>query len=159
MQLSEYISTIASGGIRYKPHLLKEVYENDNKEKLGTLLYKMEKEVINVVNADKKYIERIQKGFREVMVNGLGKGFMGNVDLPCGKTGTSESFLDTDNDGVIDTPTLTNSFVGYYPYDNPKMSIAITFPNLVDSSNANRRSYANKRITKLISNKFFEIYG
>ncbi|MBO5375479.1 MAG: penicillin-binding protein 2 [Bacilli bacterium] len=159
MQLSEYISTVASGGIRYRPHLLKEVYESDNKEKLGTLLYNMEKEVINVVNADKKYIERIQKGFREVMVNGLGKGFMGNVDLPCGKTGTSESFLDTDNDGVIDTPTLTNSFVGYYPYDNPKMSIAITFPNLVDSSNANRRSYANKRITKLISNKFFEIYG
>lgn len=27
MQLSEYISTIANGGIRYKPHLLKEVYE------------------------------------------------------------------------------------------------------------------------------------
>lgn len=159
MQLSEYISTIASGGIRYKPHLLKEVYESDNKDKLGTLLYKVDKEIINVVSTEKKYIDRIQKGFREVMINGLGKGFMGNVSSPSGKTGTSESFLDTDNDGVIDTPTLTNSFVGYYPYENPKMSIAIVFPNLVDNPSASRRSYANKRITKLISNKFFEIYG
>ena len=39
MQLSEYISTIATGGIRYKPHLLKEVYESDNGSNLGTLLY------------------------------------------------------------------------------------------------------------------------
>lgn len=159
MQLSEYISTIAADGVRYKPHLLKEVYQSDNKDGLGTLLYKVDKEVINVVTADSAYIDRIQQGFREVMITGLGKGFMGNVNSPAGKTGTSESFLDTNNDGVIDTPTLTNSFVGYYPYDNPKMSIAITFPNIVDSSNASSRSYANKRITKLISNKFFELYG
>ena len=159
MQLSEYISTIASGGIRYKPHLLKEVYKSDSKDGLGTLIYKYENQIINNVTTEKEYIERIRLGFREVMTTGLGKGYMGDVTFPAGKTGTSESFLDTDNDGIIDTPTLTNSFVGFYPYDNPKMSIAITFPNLVSSNDNGSRSYANKRITRMISNKFFELYG
>lgn len=159
MQLSEYISTIAADGIRYKPHLLKEVYKNDNKDSLGTLMYKVDKKVIQEVTTKKEYLERVQLGFREVMTSGLGKGYMGQVPHPAGKTGTSESFLDTDGDGVIDSPTLTNTFVGYYPFDNPKMSIAITFPNLVDSHSASSRSYANYRITKMISNKFFELYG
>lgn len=159
MQLSEYISTIAADGIRYKPHLLKEVYKSDNKDSLGTLMYKVDKKVLQEVTTKKEYLERVQLGFREVMTTGLGKGYMGQVPQPAGKTGTSESFLDTDGDGVIDSPTLTNAFVGYYPFDNPKMSIAITFPNLVDSHSASSRSYANYRITKMISNKFFELYG
>jgi len=159
MQLSEYISTIATGGTRYRPHLLKEVYKSDNNDGLGTLLYTVEKEVINTVTTDSEYIKRVQLGFREVLKTGLGKGYMGDVINPAGKTGTSESFIDTDGDGIIDTPTLTNAFVGYYPFENPKMSIAITFPNLVSSSDSNRRSYANKRITRMISNKFFELYG
>lgn len=159
MQLSEYISTIAADGIRYKPHLLKEVYKSDNKDSLGTLMYKVDKKVLQEITTKKEYLERVQLGFREVMTTGLGKGYMGQVPQPAGKTGTSESFLDTDGDGVIDSPTLTNAFVGYYPFDNPKMSIAITFPNLVDSHSASSRSYANYRITKMISNKFFELYG
>lgn len=158
MQLSEYISTVATGGIRYRPHLLKEVYKSDNGNELGTLIYKTEKEIINKVNTKSEYIQRVQLGFREVMTTGLGKRYMGDVPYPAGKTGTSESFFDTDGDGVIDTPTLTNSFVGYYPFDNPKMSIAITFPNIV-SSDSNSRSYGNIRVTRMISNKFFELYG
>ena len=39
------------------------------------------------------------------------------------------------------------------------MSIALTFPNIVNSHSANARSYANIRITRAISNKFFELYG
>lgn len=159
MQLSEYISTIAANGIRYKPHLLKEVYKSDNQKELGTLLYKQEPQIINKLDIEESYIKRVQLGFREVMTTGLGKNFMRGVKNPAGKTGTSESFMDTNSDGKIDTPTLTNAFVGYYPYENPKMSIAITFPNIVDNSKENARSYANIRITRRISNKFFELYG
>ena len=94
------------------------------------------------------------------MTNGLGKNFMGNVTNPAGKTGTSESFCDSDGDGKVDTSTVSNAFVGYYPSDNPKMSIAIVFPNIMTINDKNEyRSYANKKITKLISEKFFELYG
>ena len=82
---------------------------------------------------------------------------MGNVLNPSGKTGTSESFFDSNGDGIIDTPTISNAFVGYYPSDNPKMSIALTFPNISIINNITGRSYANKKITKRIVEAYNEI--
>ena len=93
------------------------------------------------------------------MSYGLGKNYMGRVDTPAGKTGTSQSYMDTNSDGVVDTATLTNTFVGYAPYENPKMTIAVVSPNIVNVDGyTSSRSYANKRITRRISEKFFEIY-
>ena len=84
---------------------------------------------------------------------------MGNSPTPSGKTGTSESFLDTDGDGVIDTETLSNTFVGYAPSEKPVMSITVTSPDLVNpNSKSNSQSYVNHRLTRMISNKFFELY-
>ena len=157
MQLSEYISTIANYGVRVYPHLLLEVRNNDNGDELGSLYYKYKSDSYTL-KIPRKYIDRVRYGFSEVMKTGLGKGFMGDVNDPSGKTGTSESFFDSDSDGVIDSPTLSNAFVGYYPSDNPKMSIAIIYPNLVSISDNDSRSYANKRITKRISNLFYQLY-
>ncbi len=159
MQLAQYVNTVATGGYRIKPHLLKEVYSSDTEEPLKHLILKVESVQLNKVATEEKYIKRVQEGFREVMTSGLGKNFMGNSPKPAGKTGTSESFMDTNDDGKIDTPTLSNAFVGYAPYDNPIMSIAITYPNIVNGkSKSNSRSYANIRMTRIISEKFFEIY-
>lgn len=160
MQLSQYITTFASNGNRLKPHLLKEVYKSSNNDELNQLLYKVEPVILNKVNAEQKYLKRVQKGLKAVMDYGLGKNYMGDSPSPAGKTGTSESFLDTDGDGKIDTETLSNAFVGYAPSDNPVMSITTTFPNLVNpNGSSSARSYANIRITKMISNKFFELYN
>ena len=154
MQLSEYISTLANYGERVYPHLLLEVRNNELKD----LVYKYEPET-KKLDIDKKYINRVRTGLKEVISTGLGKNFMGDVESPAGKTGTSESFYDSNNDGIIDTPTLTNAFVGYYPSNNPKMSIAIVFPNLVDASgNGSARSYANKRITRKVVELFSQLY-
>ena len=85
---------------------------------------------------------------------------MGNMKDGSGKTGTSESFLDTDLDGKVDTETLSNAFVGYAPTKDPVMSITVTSPDLVNPNSKSRgRSYLNHRLTRLISNKFFEIYN
>ena len=154
MQLSEYISTIANKGERVFPHLLLEVRDNDLKDKILSYDSKSIK-----LDIEDKYIERVREGFKEVLKSGLGKGFMGEVDSPAGKTGTSESFYDSNGDGKIDSETLTNAFVGYYPSDNPKMSIAIFYPNLVDvNGKTNSRSYANKRITQKIIKLFSNMY-
>lgn len=155
IQLSQYITTIASNGNRLKPHLLKEVYDaNDN------LVYKMEPIVLNKVETKDEYLKRIQEGFASVMDDGLGRNVMGNSPNPAGKTGTSESFLDTDNDGKIDTETVSNAFVGYAPRDNPKMTITVTTPDVEDpNTNINYHSYVNRRIAREISNMYFEKYA
>ena len=90
--------------------------------------------VYETVEVEKEHMDRVRLGFNQVVTNGLGYGYMGNYHNSSGKTGTSQSFIDTDGNGVIDTETITSSFLGYAPYDNPKMSILVTSP---DSSHPN----------------------
>ena len=158
IQLMQYINTIANGGYRLKPYLLKAVY-NPTKDGLTSLSYEVDKTILNEVNIDSKYMERIQKGFREVMVSGTGSGYINYKYNSAGKTGTSESFIDTDNDGVIDKETISNTFGAYAPYDNPTVSFLVVSPNVYyKESNSTTRSSVNKRISYRISQKYFEIY-
>ena len=160
MQLSQYITTIANNGERLQPHLLKEVHSSTNSEKLGKTIVSVDKKVLNKVETSNEYMARVKEGFYAVMhmQGAYGRGYMEDVYDGAGKTGTSQSFLDTDNDGTIDTETITSSFVGYAPSTNPKMSIIVTSP---DSSHPNGSStYASlvtMRITKQITTKFFEL--
>ena len=80
---------------------------------------------------------------------------MGYYTNSSGKTGTSESFIDTDNDGKVDTATITTSFVGYSPSDNPKMSVVVVSPDI--SLPDNPQSLVTKRISANIVNKYFEL--
>lgn len=157
IQLSQYINTIANGGSKLKPYLLKEVYKpSDNGEKFGSLIYKASTTVQGTLSVDKKYIDRVREGFSKVVTSGLGYGYMGYYNNSAGKTGTSQSFIDTDGDGKVDTETITSSFVGYSPSDNPKMSIVVVSPDISvpDSS----QSMITKRITAKMVNKYFELY-
>ena len=158
IQLSQYITTIASDGKRLQPHLLKAVYEPTDGEELGKLAYEIEPIILNTVDTQEIYLDRIQEGFRAVMTIGLGKNVMGKAPDSAGKTGTSESFMDTDNDGKIDTATVSNAFVGYAPFDDPVMSITVTSPDVEDpSTGISFHSYVNRRIARYISNYYF--YG
>lgn len=157
IQLSQYINTIANGGSRLKPYLLKEVYKpSDNGEKFGSLIYKASTAVQGTLSVEKKYIDRVREGFSKVVTSGLGYGYMGYYNNSAGKTGTSQSFIDTDGDGKVDTETITSSFVGYSPSDNPEMSIVVVSPDISvpDSS----QSMITKRITSKMVNKYFELH-
>ena len=159
IQLSQYINTIANGGTRLKPYLLKEVYSQsvNDEDTFGDLLYASEKEELNTIDIDKKYIERVQLGFNQAATIGLGNGYMGNYKNSSGKTGTSESFIDTDNDGVVDTETITTSFVGYSPSTNPKISIVVVSPD-VSLPNASYTSGVTRRISSQLINKYYSLY-
>lgn len=162
IQLSQYITTIANGGNRLEPHLLKEVHKATEDTSLGETIVSVDKKVLNTIETNPEYMARMKEGFYAVMhaPGGYGVGYIDKKFDAAGKTGTSQSFLDTDNDGVIDTETITSSFVGYAPANTPKMSIMVTSP---DSSHPNSRtdyaSLVTLHITKEITNKFFEIYG
>ena len=156
IQLSQYINTIANGGKRLKPYLLKEVYRaSDNGDKFGSLTYKAETDVMGALSVEDKYINRVREGFSSVVQNGLGYGYMGYYTNSSGKTGTSQSFIDTDGDGKVDTETITSSFVGYSPSDNPKMSIVVVSPDISVPNSS--QSSVTKRISAQVVNKFFEL--
>lgn len=162
IQLSQYINTIANGGKRLVPHLLKEVHESTNSDSLGKIYLKVEPKVLNTIDTKEEYLNRVKEGFYAVMhaSDGYGTSYINKDYLSAGKTGTSQSFIDTDNDGIIDTETITSSFVGYLPADNPKISIMVTSPNSSRPNDYNGfTSYVTLRITKAVTNKYVEMYG
>lgn len=156
IQLSQYINTIANKGTRLKPYILKEVYKpSDNEEMFGSLIYKANITELGKLSVEKKYIDRVREGFSAVVTKGLGYGYMGNYTNSAGKTGTSQSFIDTDGDGKVDTETITSSFVGYSPSDNPKMSIVVVSPDI--SVPDNTAYGVTRNISSQIVNKYFEL--
>ena len=114
------------------------------------------------IDTKEEYMNRVREGFYAVLnsYGGYGVGYIDKVYSPAGKTGTSQSFLDTNNDGIIDTETITSSFIGYAPSDNPKFSILVASPDSsYPNSNNEFASYVTKRITKQVTDKFFELMG
>ena len=159
LQLSSYVNTIINDGKRLKLNLLKEVREATDSEELGKVKSSYEKQVLNTVDIDKVYFERVKEGFQSVMSGFLGRGYMGDSPKPAGKTGTSESFYDADLDGKVDTETYSKSFIGYAPYDDPVMSIVAISPHVSYKNGATTyTSNVNKRIVSRICNIFFENY-
>lgn len=155
LQLSQYINTIANGGSRYKVHLLKEVRNN-----AGEIIYSYKPQILNKIDTKDQYMARMKEGFYAVMhaQGGYGRGYVEDSLDAAGKTGTSQSFLDTNNDGVIDTETITSSFVGYVPATKPKYSIMVTSPNSSHpNSNSNFASLVTLRITKEVTKKYSEM--
>lgn len=162
IQLSQYITTIANGGERLAPHLLKEVHSSSETDEIGALESTTEKKVLNTINTAPEYMSRVKEGFKAVLNSpgGYGVGYMNTAMRPAGKTGTSQSFIDTDNDGRIDTETITSSFIGYAPYDNPQMSIVVTSPDSSHpNSSTNYASLVTYRITKEITARYQEMFG
>ena len=159
LQLSSYINTIVNEGKRLKLNLVNEIRYGSKDNTLGVIKESYTPVVLNTFEIDNIYFKRVKEGFKSVMEGYLGKGYMGNSIEPAGKTGTSETFYDSNQDGKVDTETYTKSFVGFAPFDNPVMSIVSISPHI--SHKNGKTSYTsnvNKRITSRICNIFFEIY-
>ena len=158
VQLLQYVSTIAMNGNRIKPHLLKEVRDYS-----GEVLYKAPTEILNIVDVKSENLKRVQEGFYAVMhmPGGYGNWYTDDKMDAAGKTGTSQSFIDTDNDGVIDTETITTSFIGYAPFNSPKVSFMITSPNCshINGSTYDFVSLVNYRLTREVTKKYYEMFG
>ena len=108
-----------------------------------------------------EYLNRVREGFHAVTTKsyGLGRNYIDASHDPSGKTGTSQSFTDSNGDGKIDTPTVSTAFIGYAPTDNPKMSITVTSPNSsLENSSINYSSMVTRRISKSVSDIYFNLY-
>ena len=143
MQLNQYISTVARDGKRYKMHLLSKIIDNK-----GNII-EIKPEVLNELNVPKKYLDRVKKGLKRVITNGSGKSYV-NIEAS-GKTGTSESFYDSNSDGKIDKETISTNFVMYTPSNNPKVAISINSPNIALPTSSYRYPI-NQNVIKYITN-------
>ena len=123
IEVLQYINSVATGK-RIKLSLMQEIKNGEE-----TLL-ENKSEVLNNVDLDKESLDRIKEGMKLVLSEGTGKFYVPQGLNFAGKTGTSESFLDTNNDNIVDTATISSTFTGFYPVDNPKFSIVVITPNV-----------------------------
>lgn len=147
IQLNQYISTVARSGERYKMHLLlKRIDQKGN-------IYEEENELLNTLDVPKKCIDRVQTGLKAVTSYGSGKNYV-NISAS-GKTGTSESFYDSNHDGKIDKETISTNFVMYAPSINPKVAISINSPNIALPTSSYRYPI-NQNVIREITNNIYK---
>lgn len=145
LMINQYISTIANGGNRYKLRIAD--FAVDSK---GNRIEINPSTILNSVNIDKSYLERIQQGLRNVIVKGTASGYVNRKYNAAGKTGTSETYYN----GIA---TTTKSFIMYAPFDNPEYAISIISPNIGYQNSKNNYNYPiNSRLSRQITNILFE---
>ncbi|WP_214480271.1 penicillin-binding protein 2 [Bacillus sp. SM2101] len=151
LQLTQYVSTIANGGYRIKPQVVKDIHEpSPDQEGLGPVLKEFEPLVLNKIDMKTEYIEQVQEGFRQVMqeTGGTAFGHFGaSTYKPAGKTGTAEVYPDGE------TLAYNLTLIGYAPYDNPEVSFAVVVPN----ADTTGKSQINKDIGKRILDTYFDL--
>ncbi|MBU8801284.1 penicillin-binding protein 2 [Bacillus licheniformis] len=156
LQLAQYVSTIANGGYRMKPQLVKEIREPDSKKGIGAVTQSVQPEVLNKVDMSDEYIKEVQKGFRRVMTKGTAAGQFASASYkPAGKTGTAQSFYDGPDKSKTGTSTYNTTLVAYAPYDNPEVAISVVVP-WVYNDYGQRYSITNE-IGRKVLDKYFEL--
>lgn len=157
MQLAQYVSTIANGGYRMKPQLVKEIREPsiDGKEP-SRVIKRFEPIVLNRVDMKTEYIERVQEGFRRVMQEpgGTAYSYFASASYkPAGKTGTAQAYYDGPIKSRRNDSTYNLTLVGYAPYNDPEVSFAVVVPWATQGASDG----INNRIGRRILDAYFEL--
>ncbi len=127
IQLVNYCSTIANGGTRYKPYIIKSVLSAD----LSEVIYETTPEVVNTLTISDSDLEIVKTGMRQVLTspeNSAHYIFEDCIVEAAGKTGTSQLKRTTDDGTVVDCNN--GFFITYAPYDNPEIAIAVVGENV-----------------------------
>jgi len=117
IQILNFYNAVANNGRMVKPHLVREIRDN------GILVKKFKTEVLNPMIASKETIGKAQAMLKGVCMNGTGQTINSEYFDVAGKTGTARVAAD----GIYKKDMYLASFVGYFPADNPKYSMIVTF--------------------------------
>ena len=102
LQLAQYVSTIANGGYRMQPQVVKEIRQPSAKQdEVGKVVHSMEPKVLNRIDMPESQIKRVQEGFRQVFNDSGGtaaKYFAGAPYKAAGKTGTAQTVYGGDKE-------------------------------------------------------------
>lgn len=127
--LARYVSTIANSGTCYDLTLVKYITDSS-----GSVLEENKATVHNTLDFPQELWDTIHAGMRGVVQNHsafsaeAAPAFNGTDGLAvAGKTGTAQQSKDRPNHGL---------FIGYAPYDDPEIALAVRITNGYSSANA-----------------------
>jgi penicillin-binding protein 2 len=126
LQLANMTAAIANGGTLYRPRLVSAVRDGE-----GQVTQQYAPEMIRKLPIQPEYLAAIRAGMRDAVAaqfatptqSGTAYFALRGYTLPiAGKTGTAEFFGPRDSKGNLPTHAL---FVGYAPYDDPQIAVAV----------------------------------
>ncbi len=117
IQMANYTATIANGGTRYVPHIVKNIVSYDGKHTIASF----KPTVAEKIDISKENLELVHQGMRAVVETGSAKITFSDYEIDvAGKTGTAQS-------GGGRTPH--SWFISFAPYDDPQIAIAVIIEN------------------------------
>lgn len=130
LQLASYMSTIANDGVRVSPRFVRSIRGTDKNGNLGALETPVAPTVMNHIQCSKAIIEHVQNGLYQVThgANGTANEFAAFNIPVAGKTGTAEAFYDGPIEAEKGRNVINSTFVGYAPYNNPEIVVAVVLP-------------------------------
>lgn len=155
LQLSQYITTIANGGVRYAPNVVSEIRATDEEGNVGALEAQNTARILNTVDADPAQMERVQQGMYQVIhgSRGTASNFFTDAEFAAaGKTGTAEAVYYGDSEENRGDEIINRLFVGYAPYDNPEIAITVVVPYLPLGNN----NYEINNVSKRAFDAYFQ---
>ncbi|WP_096188410.1 peptidoglycan D,D-transpeptidase FtsI family protein [Evansella halocellulosilytica] len=127
LQLAQYVSTIANGGYRIAPRVVSEIREpGASRGELGPIAQQLEPKVLNRIDMEDSYIDRVREGFRLVMhgSNGTAASAFRDADYVAGgKTGTAQVLVDGES-------ANNQALVGWAPFDDPEVAFTVMAPGM-----------------------------
>ncbi len=144
-QLASYVSTILNRGSRYALRLVKEV----RSYKTGEIVYKNEPQIMSQTEISESTVAAVKDGMRRVTADGTAKAVFEEFPVAVGgKTGTAE--VGRGSDTVL--------FVGFAPYDNPQIAVAVVLEHGATSSYAAKVARAMFEYYLGLSDVIDEVY-
>lgn len=137
IQLTNYIATIANGGTRYRPHLIKSIANSDK-----TVDSETTPEILDSIEIKDENYAAIVEGLRMVVTEGTAQSaFAGCKVSVAAKTGSAQT------SGIY-----TNGIcAAYAPYDNPRIAIVC----IVEKAGSGAR--VAQAVRKVVDSYFEEI--
>ncbi|ACX52632.1 penicillin-binding protein 2 [Ammonifex degensii KC4] len=116
LQLVNYTATLANGGTRYRPFLVKKIVAPD-----GRTVASFGPEVLGRLKVKPEYLKAVQEGMSLVTQgDGTAAGVFNGLPVKvAGKTGSAE----------VPGKGTCALFVGYAPADNPRVAVAVVVEN------------------------------
>lgn len=129
LQLAQATATLVNNGAYIKPHLAKYI-----KDPLGRKINLNNNDILYKIPLKSENINIIKKAMKDVTIYGTAKrAFAGSNYSAAGKTGTAQVYslkgTNYSADEIDERMRDHSLFIGFAPYENPKITVAIIAEN------------------------------
>ena len=149
LQLAQYMSTIANGGTRIAPRLVKEIHETSPSGGIGNLEDVVPTKIMNSIQVSKEILDHIKEGLYRVTHGENGTSattFRTYSPQVAGKTGHDEAFYSGPNPAYTNEAVENSTFISYAPYDNPEIVVAVVAPYFKDGPPSDYAAKVGKQV-------------